>query len=108
RAHASLCHCHSESFGALPTYMLVPAYDRFETGTLNHEGIAGSLAAVEYLAEGGERFGEAHAAAFAPMAGRRLHAHAGMAAIRGYEMALFERLLTGLEAIPGARVWGIT
>ena len=31
-----------------------------------------------------------------------------MAAIRAYEMALFERLLDGLESIPGARVWGIT
>ena len=31
-----------------------------------------------------------------------------MAAIRAYEMALFGRLLDGLEAIPGARVWGIT
>src|SRR4051794_10980136 len=92
----------------LPTYKLRPAYDRFETGTLNHEGIAGSLAAVEYIAEVGERFGDAYADAFAPMAGRRLHAHAGMAAIRAYEMALFERLLTGLEGIAGARVWGIT
>ena len=42
------------------------------------------------------------------MTGRRLHAHAGMAAIRAYEMALFGRLLDGLETIPGARVWGIT
>ena len=42
------------------------------------------------------------------MTGRRLEAHAGMAAIRAYEMPLFGRLLDGLEAIPGARVWGIT
>jgi selenocysteine lyase/cysteine desulfurase len=31
-----------------------------------------------------------------------------MAAIRAYEMPLFGRLLDGLEAIPGAHVWGIT
>ena len=31
-----------------------------------------------------------------------------MAAIRAYEMPLFARLLDGLEAIPGARLWGIT
>jgi selenocysteine lyase/cysteine desulfurase len=42
------------------------------------------------------------------MAGRRLDAHAGMAAIRAYEMPLFERLLDGLEGLAGARVWGIT
>ena len=47
-------------------------------------------------------------AGFPGMAGRRLETHAGMAAIRAYEMALFGRLLDGLEAIPGARVWGIT
>ena len=40
-------------------YKLRPADDRFETGTLNHEGIAGSLAAVEYIAEVGRRFGGA-------------------------------------------------
>ena len=85
-----------------------PAYDRFETGTLNYEGIAGSLAAVEYIAEVGRRYGGAFAGAFPGMTGRRLDAHAGMAAIRAYEMALFGRLLDGLEAIPGARVWGIT
>jgi len=42
------------------------------------------------------------------MTGRRLETHAGMAAIRAYELPLFARLLDGLEAIPGARVWGIT
>jgi selenocysteine lyase/cysteine desulfurase len=31
-----------------------------------------------------------------------------MAAIRAYEMPLFGRLLSGLEGIPGAKVWGIT
>jgi cysteine desulfurase family protein (TIGR01976 family) len=106
--HVGVLYGRADVLDALPTYKLRPAYDRFETGTLNHEGIAGSLAAVEYIAEVGERFGEAHAGAFAGMTGRRRNAHAGMAAIRGYEMELFERLLTGLERIPGARVWGVT
>src|SRR3954447_9748008 len=99
--HVGVLYGREAVLDALPTYKLRPAYDRFETGTLNHEGIAGSLAAVEYIAEVGERFGEGYAEGFAPMAGRRLHAHAGMAAIRAYEMALFERLLTGLEGIAG-------
>jgi selenocysteine lyase/cysteine desulfurase len=98
----------SEVLESLPSYKLRPAYDRFETGTLNHEGIAGSLAAVEYIAEVGRRFGAGFASRFPGMIGRRLEAHAGMAAIRAYEMPLFERLLSGLEAIPGARVWGVT
>ena len=106
--HVGVLYGRAEALDALPTYKLRPAGDRFETGTLNHEGIAGSLAAVEYIAEVGERYGAPYAAAFAGMTGRRLDAHAGMAAIRAYEMALFERLLDGLESIPGARVWGIT
>lgn len=106
--HVGVLYGRGDVLERLPTYKLRPAYDRFETGTLNHEGIAGSLAAVEYLAEVGERFGAEHAAGFGGMTGRRLHAHTGMAAIRAYEQPLFARLLDGLEAIAGARVWGIT
>ncbi len=66
-------------------------------------------AAVEYIAEVGRAYGAPFAGRFAGMAaGRRRDAHAGMAAIRAYEMGLFGRLLDGLEAIPGVRVWGIT
>ena len=106
--HAGVLYGRRDVLAALPTYKLRPAYDRFETGTLNHEGIAGCLAAVEYIAEVGERFGGAFESRFPGMTGRRLHAHAGMAAIHAYEMPLFGRLLDGLESIPGARVWGIT
>jgi cysteine desulfurase family protein (TIGR01976 family) len=106
--HVGVLYGKQAALDALPTYKLRPASDRFETGTLNFEGIAGSLAAVEYIAEVGERYGGEWAGAFPGMTNRRLHAHAGMAAIRAYEMPLFERLLAGLEAIPGARLWGIT
>ena len=55
--HVGVLYGRREVLDRLPTYKLLPAYDRFETGTLNHEGIAGSLAAVEYIAEVGRRFG---------------------------------------------------
>jgi cysteine desulfurase family protein (TIGR01976 family) len=106
--HVGVLYGKRAALDALPTYKLRVADDRFETGTLNFEGIAGALAAVEYIAEVGRRFGAGHTADFPGMTGRRLEAHAGMAAIRAYEMPLFERLLDGLESIPGARVWGIT
>jgi cysteine desulfurase family protein (TIGR01976 family) len=105
--HVGVLYGRRAVLDALPSYKLRPAYDRFETGTLNHEGIAGSLAAVEYIAEVGRRYGGAFAGAFPGMTGRRLDAHAGMAAIRAYEMPLFGRLLDGLESIPGLRLWGI-
>jgi cysteine desulfurase family protein (TIGR01976 family) len=106
--HVGVLYGRRDALDALPSYKLRPAYDRFETGTLNHEGIAGSLAAVEYIAEVGRRYGKAYEGRFPGFRGRRLDAHTGMAAIRTYEMALFGRLLDGLEAIPGARIWGIT
>lgn len=106
--HVGVLYGKRAVLDALPTYKLRVADDRFETGTLNFEGIAGSLAAVEYIAEIGRRFGGGFGDAFPGMTGRRLEAHAGMAAIRAYEMPLFERLLDGLESIPGTRVWGIT
>jgi cysteine desulfurase family protein (TIGR01976 family) len=108
--HAGVLYGRQAVLDRLPSYRLRPAYDRFETGTLNHEGIAGTLAAVEYIAELGERYGTPFAAPFAGagMTGRRLHAHAGMAAIRAYEMPLFGRLLDGLASVPGARLWGIS
>ncbi len=107
--HVGVLYGRAAVLDALPSYKLRPAYDRFETGTLNHEGIAGSLAAVEYIAELGQRFGAAFEAPFvaAGMSGRRLRAHAGMAAIRAYEMPLFARLLDGLASIQGLRLWGI-
>jgi cysteine desulfurase family protein (TIGR01976 family) len=89
-------------------YKVRPAHDRFETGTQNFEGVAGARAAVEYLASVGERYGAAYASEFPGFSGRRLALKTAMRAIRVYEMGLFERLLTGLEAIPGVRVWGVT
>ncbi|MCJ7711320.1 MAG: cysteine desulfurase-like protein [Chloroflexi bacterium] len=106
--HAGVLYGRRDVLDSLPTYKLRPAVDRFETGTGNFEGIAGARAAVEYIAEIGRLFGAPFGARFPGMTGRRLEAHAGMAAIRAYEMPLFGRLLDGLEAIPGVKVWGIT
>jgi cysteine desulfurase family protein (TIGR01976 family) len=106
--HVGVLYARRRTLESMPTYKLRVAHDRIETGTLNFEGIAGSLAAVEYIAEVGRRFGGAFAAQFPAFEGRRLDTHAGMAAIRAYEMDLFGRLLDGLLALPGAKVWGIT
>ena len=92
----------------LPAYKVRPAHDRFETGTANFEAISGVLAAVDYLAWVGERFGGAYAAEFPGFAGRRLQLKTAMRAIRGYEMGLFAELIEGLGSIPGVHIWGIT
>ena len=105
--HAGVLYGRADILGSLPTYKIVPATDRFETGTANMEGIVGSGAAVAYIAEVGERHGAAFGTAFPGMTGRRLALHTGMAAIRAYELELFGRLVDGLAGIPGVRLWGI-
>ncbi len=82
--------------------------DKFETGTKNHEGLAGTRAAVDYLAGLGARFGGAYAGQYAQFQGRRRDLKAALSAIRACERPLFERLLSGLQAIPGLTIYGIT
>jgi cysteine desulfurase family protein (TIGR01976 family) len=101
--HAGVLYGKGGILDSLPSYKVKPAHDRFETGTQNHEGLAGVAAAVEYLADIGVRFGGADAAG-----GRGNSVHAAMTAIRAYEMDLYRRMVDGLEAIPGLRLYGIT
>jgi cysteine desulfurase family protein (TIGR01976 family) len=98
--HAGVLYGRADVRERLPAYKVRPAHDRFETGTQNHEGQAGTLAAVEYLADVGRSVGGGP--------DRRAALVAGMTAIRGYEMGLYGRLVDGLEALPGVRLWGIT
>jgi cysteine desulfurase family protein (TIGR01976 family) len=91
----------------LPAYKVVPAEnappDKFETGTPNFEGMAGATAAVDYLASVGRRFG-----ALTADTSQRDEIVAGMTTIQSYERTLAERLVTGLRAIPGVRIYGIS
>jgi cysteine desulfurase family protein (TIGR01976 family) len=82
--------------------------ERFETGTQNHEGLAGLAATIDYLAELGQRFGTPFVESFPGLAGRRLDLKAGLAAVQAYENELGWQLIEGLQAIPGLRIWGIT
>jgi cysteine desulfurase family protein (TIGR01976 family) len=101
--HAGVLYGRAEVLASLPTLKLTPAHDRFETGTQNHEGMAGVIAAVDYLAA----VGVSHGAA-SPSARLGERVRAAMLAIRGYEMELYLRLVDGLEAIDGLRLYGIT
>ncbi len=96
----------------LPAYKVRPASDalpvKFETGTLSHEGLAGTLGAVEYLADLGATMAAEHHDAYAAFSGRRRHVHAALRAIAGYERILCERLVAGLQTIPGLTIHGLT
>jgi cysteine desulfurase family protein (TIGR01976 family) len=82
--------------------------DCFETGTQNHEGLAGVTAAVDYLASVGQRAGQDFAAQFPGFSGRRLQLKTAMAAIREYEKSLGWQLIDGLKRIRGLHIWGIS
>jgi selenocysteine lyase/cysteine desulfurase len=84
---------------ALDVPRLVPADEaapeRLETGTLNHEGIVGGGAAVDFLASlgiGGS--------------GRRERLRHVTSELHARSQALFERLWHGLRTIPGVTTYG--
>ena len=73
----------------------------WETGTQVQELIAGIAAAVEYLAQVGRRC-DAH------VESRREALRAAYRATHRYETALLTKLIEGLLAIPGVKIFGIT
>jgi cysteine desulfurase family protein (TIGR01976 family) len=76
--------------------------DRWETGTQIHEGLAGVIAAIDYLADLGR-----HQDA-SPESTRRAALASAYRAIRQHEMALAERMIRGLREIPSLRFYGIS
>ena len=82
-------------------YKLVPSSDdipeRWETGTQNHEGLAGLAAAVDYLARLAGGTGTS----------RRDRLTASYAEITAHEQTLADRFLAGMAALPSVRLWGI-
>ena len=102
--HVGVLWGRLELLERLPFYKVRPAPDRppekLETGTQNHEGIAGVLGAIEYLEELGRSLGAAGP--------RRAALAAAMEAIAAHERGLCARLLEGLSGVPGLRVYGIT
>jgi cysteine desulfurase family protein (TIGR01976 family) len=101
--HVGAIYARREIAETLPAYKVRPASHRFETGTGNFEGDAGAVAAIEYLADIGRRYGGASATS-----SRRDALRAGMVAIRTYELGLFGHLAAGLAEIDGVAMLGIT
>jgi len=110
--HAGILYGRRDLLEELRAYKVRPASDRapykFETGTQNHEGIAGILGAIEYLEWLGGQSGAEGDWREAGFSGRRLTLKKTMTAIRAYEFELSRLLLETIEAIPGARIYGIT
>jgi cysteine desulfurase family protein (TIGR01976 family) len=78
----------------LPSPNTVP--ERAETGTQNHEGMAGAAAAVEFLAS------------LAPGETRRERLRASFDGLHARGVKLLTRLWVGLSAIDGVTMYGLT
>lgn len=108
--HLGLLYGRYELLQSLPAYKVRPASNhppgKWETGTQNHEGIAGLLGALEYIAWLGTTFGSEHLERFASLPPLQRHLRMGMAVIQAYEHRLNRALLETLTAIPGLRLYG--
>ncbi|RME43937.1 MAG: cysteine desulfurase-like protein [Chloroflexi bacterium] len=110
--HVGILYGRLDLLDQLRAYKVRPASNKppgkFETGTQNYEGIAGTLAAVNYLAEVGRQYGGVYASGFPGFSGRRLHLKTGLTAIQAYEQHLSAAILQELVTLPGVRIHGIT
>ena len=112
--HIGIFYGKREQFEKLPTYRLRVQYDkipyRMETGTLNHEGIAGAAEAVEFIADIGKRFGSQANEAGSKIAGslddRRSLVVAGMEVMERYEQPLAEKMIEELSSLSKVKVYG--
>jgi len=96
--HLGILYGRRERLEALDAPKLAPAPEtapeRMETGTLNHEGIAGAGAAVEFLAS------------LSPGKSRRERLAVSYGALHERGQALLERLWEGLGKIAGVTTYG--
>jgi cysteine desulfurase family protein (TIGR01976 family) len=108
--HVGVLYGKYDLLDRLPAYKVRPAGDRppdkFETGTQNHEGIAGTLGALRYFEWLGEQVISDQLTVNS--ASRREKLVTAMTAIREYEKDLSRALIEGLSPIDGVKVWGIT
>lgn len=94
-------------------YKVRPAGDdlphKFETGTLSHEGMAGCLGAIDYLARIGDEMAEdRHRAPYARSSPRGAAIHAAFDILTEWENAVCRRLIDGLCSIKGLKIHGVT
>jgi cysteine desulfurase family protein (TIGR01976 family) len=102
--HLGILWGRAELMASLPAYRLRVAPDalpeRWMTGTPCNEGIAGTLEAVEYLADLGRGIAGGSL-------DRRGGLRAAFAAIESYEASLCRQLLDGIAGLAGMRTVGI-
>jgi cysteine desulfurase family protein (TIGR01976 family) len=97
--HVGILWGRRDLLESLPCYKVRPSANalpgKWMTGTQNHEGLAGVVAAIDYLAD------------LAPSGQRRARLRRALTEIQSYEQTLSRHLLTGLAQRPRFRVLGV-
>ncbi|MGD8522281.1 MAG: cysteine desulfurase-like protein [Desulfobacterales bacterium] len=110
--HIGILYAKKDALGKLQTLRVrsqksYPPY-MIETGTLNHEGIAGATAAIEFVADIGSKFGNTPEIQqqINHLHGQRRDIVAGLIVFDLYEQPLTEYLIQSLSDIQAITIYG--
>jgi cysteine desulfurase family protein (TIGR01976 family) len=111
--HAGALYGRYDLLNELKAYKVRPATNelpgKFETGTQNHEGIAGLLGALEYFEWIGKEFASPQGDSLRDKySGRRLTFKQALTLTRAYEFELSRALIETISSVPGTQIYGIT
>ena len=111
--HAGALYGRYDLLNELKAYKVRPASNelpyKFETGTQNHEGIAGLLGALEYFEWIGKEFASPQGDSLRDeYSGRRLTLKQALTLTRAYEFELSRALIEAISSVPGTQIYGIT
>ncbi len=110
--HQGMLYGKREHLERLRPHKVAPAKNqvpyRWETGTQSHEAMAGTSAAIEYLADIGKNYGIASSAAETGASETRMHLIAAMDAIGRYEQYLSKYFLQRIKELPQIHLYGLT
>ncbi len=110
--HQGILWGRKEVLKSLQAYKVRPATSDlpgcFETGTQSHEGMAGTIAAVNYFAWIGQEFAENYYQENRFHNKRTMFIHSALDYLFDYEKTLTVKLINGLEKIENIKIQGIT
>jgi len=112
--HSGILYGKKTILENLFAYKVRPATNKlpgkFETGTQNHEGIAGVLGAIEYFEWVGKQYTGTQTDTLKEdgFSGRALLLKQALNLIRSYEFELSRALLDVLQSIPNLTLYGLT
>lgn len=110
--HLGILYGKQQHLERFPAYKVRPAPDtapdRWETGTQNHECLAGLVGVINYLEMLGKEQRDLYPDAFPTYSGRRRDLKIAMQAMVDYERGLAAQMIAGLREVKGTTIYGIT